>query len=75
MRGSDVVDLLLDWLPKRWVQAGLLVLFAVMAAAHWYEPITWYVLDKAQGFAERLTPIVQNMMTSLATPVSTLGAR
>ena len=74
VRGSDVVNLLLDWLPKRWVQAGVFVLFAVMAVTHWYEPIIWYVFDKAHGLAEQLTPIMQNMIASIATPVPTLGA-
>ncbi len=68
MRGSDVIDLLLDWLPKVWVRAGLFVLFALIAVTGWYEPITWYVLDEAAGLAEQLTPILQDMVVSFSTP-------
>lgn len=71
VRGSDVVDVVLDWLPKRWVQVGFFVLFVVMVVTGWYEPVTWYVLDKAQGLAAQLTSTMQNMVTSLATPLQT----
>lgn len=68
MRGSDFVDLLLDLLPRQWVRLGLLSLCVVMALTHWYEPVTWYLLDKAAGVSEQITPIVVDMFTSLATP-------
>jgi hypothetical protein len=74
VRGSDVVDLLLDWLPKRWVQVGFFVLLVVMVVSGWYEPVTWYVLDKAQGLTAQLTSTMQNMVTSLATPIPTPSA-
>lgn len=67
MRGSDVIDLMLDWLPRRWVQVGLFVLIAVMALTHWTAPFTWYVMDRAQGIEEQITPILSNMVTQIAT--------
>lgn len=52
MRGSDIVDLLLNWLPRRWVQVGLVVLCLVLYLTHWYEPVLWYMADKAVGITE-----------------------
>lgn len=66
MRGSDVVDLALDLLPRRWVKFGLLALILTMTVTHWYEPVIWYALDKASGLSERLTPIIQNILSTVA---------
>lgn len=71
MRGSDVVDLLLEVLPKAWVRTALVLVVGLMVLTHWYEPVVWYIVDKAQGFTQLLLPALQEWMQSVVTtPVS-----
>jgi hypothetical protein len=74
MRGSDVVDLLFDWLPRRWVRVVLFVVLAVMYFTHWYEPVYWYVADRAAWYAETWTGVWQHAIaTMVPTPSVTVG--
>lgn len=69
MRGSDVVDVLLEVLPRRWVRVILLALVAVIGLTGWYRPMLWYVADKAAGMEEYWMPVLQDTMTpDLAEP-------
>lgn len=71
MRRSDAVDLLLELVPRRWAQALVFALIAVMAVTGWYEPVLWYVYDKAAGLAETWLPAIEELGRPAATtPVS-----
>lgn len=67
MRGSDVVDLLLEVLPKAWVRTALVLVVGLMVLTQWYEPVIWYIFDKAQGLTELLLPALQEWMQSVVT--------
>ncbi|WP_188079185.1 hypothetical protein [Actinotalea subterranea] len=60
-RGSDAVDLGLDLAPRRWVRTLLLALIVLMGVTGWYEPVLWYVRDKAAGITESLLPAFEGL--------------
>lgn len=71
MRGSDAIDLWLDIAPRRWVRAFLLALIVLMSVTGWYDPVLWYVGDKAAAITETLLPVfaeLPNTATTTRTP-------
>lgn len=66
MRGSDAVDVGFDIAPRSWVRAVLLALVVVMTATGWYEPMLWYVRDKAAAMTETLLPAFESLSNPTA---------
>ncbi|MDE0571887.1 hypothetical protein ON058_00465 [Demequina sp. B12] len=62
MRGSDIVDIAVEVLPKDVVRVLLLAFIAVMTVFDWWAPALWYVHDKAAGITEAVlsayTPVL-----------------
>jgi hypothetical protein len=75
VRGSEIVDLLLDWLPRRWVQLGLVVVCAVMYLTHWYEPLLWCTADKVAGITELWTRFWRDYVATVMPPPSSTPSR
>ncbi len=71
MRGSDVVDLLLEVLPKAWVRTALVLVVGLMVLTQWYQPVIWYIFDKGQGLTGLLLPALQEWMQSVVTAPTT----
>ncbi len=68
MRGSDVVDLVLEIAPRWLVRAALLTLVAVVAVTGNVAPIIWYAQDKAAGITEAaFGPLVETITTPPST--------
>ncbi len=63
MRGSDAIDIGLGIAPRSWVRGFVTALLVVMAVTGWYEPVLWYVRDKAAGQTETLLPTFDNLAT------------
>lgn len=70
MRGSDAIDIGLGIAPRSWARGFMVALLVVMAVTGWYEPVLWYVGDKAAALTETLLPAFENLTTP-ATPTGT----
>lgn len=65
MRGSDVVDLLAELLPRwlvRLILAGVLAVGALFGST---AVIEWYIADKAAGYTEYWTPVFEEVVANL----------
>lgn len=61
MRGSDGVDIGFGVAPRSWVRGFMIALLVVMAVTGWYEPVLWYVSDKAAALTETLLPALESL--------------
>ena len=65
MRRSDVVDVLLEVLPRRAVRAVLLALLFLGTVFHWWAPVLWYISDKAARTTEFYTDVLEDVLTDV----------
>jgi len=62
MRGSDVVDLVLELAPRWFMRGVILLLVAWMALSGNTGLITWYADDKAQALVDMvLVPLIDDL--------------
>lgn len=65
MRGSDGVDLVMEFAPRRLVRVLMVSLAFGALVFGWTAAIEWYIADKAAGITELLTPVFEDMVADL----------
>lgn len=75
MRGSDVVDLLSDLLPRKVVRAvGSLLLLALLATGTFQAVALWYIQDKQEGIMEDVVgPAMERIIGGLGETAAPLS--
>ena len=73
MRTVDVVELLGEVLPRRWVQAVVRLLVVFMLLTGITAPLMWFINAKAASIQDDLAPALQHivqMATSTVLPTA-----
>lgn len=65
MRGSDLVDLAAEVLPRKWVQFAVFALCAWVVLSGDAGIVMWYVLDKAEGLTEMMQQVLADVFAQM----------